>query len=117
MKERDRKFLKDIHNLDLASAPSNKPVNSLIAPSLVPSISANAYSNPTAVVAPNKPTGLYVYEFEGVAAMVPSGTTTPTGYSHHFYIAKAYMSYPEIIAIDNNYVNSAFDGIPGSSAD
>jgi hypothetical protein len=104
----DTKFLRDIHDLSKASAPSNKPVNSLIEPSEVPFISAYVAQHYTAVAQSRGNIGYLAFVPGYSAEIRPSGSPTATGWSQWFFIVENHlMAYPGEI-VSANLGNSAW---------
>lgn len=110
---KDNKFLRDYHNKELFSAPSEKPKNSLIDPNDMPYVSAQMYAHQTAYGRPGESAGLYTCYPSRPAEMVPGGQMTATGLTPHYY-ATPYATH--LMGLDEQTMLSDFGYIPGYSA-
>jgi hypothetical protein len=95
----DTGFFRDKHNLQKSTAPANH-TNSVFPAHIVPDVSAYVTASGFNVAQPGSATGRLAYVLSYSAEIRPSGSTTATGYSHLFFIAKVgrpdahLMAYP-----------------------
>jgi hypothetical protein len=89
MKNNDTKFHRDKHN-GLIPQETARGINSTFTPEVVSAVSAYGYLHGTAIAQPGCETGILIHMPNYFAAMYPSGSAIPTGYTHDFFINQAF---------------------------
>jgi hypothetical protein len=82
------KFFRDKHNIQTCTAPTDG-INSVFEENVVLTVSAYISASGTAIAQPGRATGFYAQVPGCFAGITPSGSTIPTGFSNHWFIAQA----------------------------
>ena len=90
-------FFRDKHNREKFTAPVNG-VNSVFEEQIVPSVSAFISASGTAIIQSGRAPGMLAYVSGFSAEMILPGSTTATGYTHYFFIAKVDALDPHLMA-------------------
>src|ERR1044071_5672805 len=104
---KDNKFFRDKHN-ELINTGIANATNSTFGSASVQPVSAYISANATAIAQQGCATGLLAYVPNYSAAIIPSGSMTPTGYSHFWFIAQPGTSSAHLMAYPPEQVSANF---------
>jgi hypothetical protein len=91
VKNKDTKFHRDKHNVSIWSGTAGG-TGSTFSQQAASAVSAWGYPSGTAVGQIGRESGILIHLPTFSAAMYPSGSTVPTGYTHDFFINQAFTS-------------------------